>query len=44
MSNNGLLIAIAAGILTFIIAGDLHPLVVTNVLLGLIWGKMTEKR
>jgi len=44
LSNSGLLFAIAAGILTFIFADGLHPLLITNILLGLILGKMTERR
>ncbi|WP_255433951.1 hypothetical protein [Ammoniphilus sp. CFH 90114] len=42
MSANALLIAFVSGVLTYIIAGEMHPLLITNVLLGLIAGKMTD--
>ena len=43
MSVNGLLFGAVGGILTFIVAGEATPLIVTNVLLGFIAGKLTDK-
>ena len=44
MSLNGLLIGSVVGLLTFIMAGEATPLIVTNVLLGFILGKLTDNK
>ncbi len=44
MSINGILIGAVGGILTFIIAGEATPLIITNIFLGFIVGKLTDKK
>ncbi|MFS0779275.1 hypothetical protein ABC255_25175 [Neobacillus sp. 3P2-tot-E-2] len=44
MSLNALLFAGVAGVLTFIAVGDFYGLLITNILLGLIAGKLMDKK
>lgn len=41
---NTILFGVAAGILTVIFAGEFSELFITNVLLGLIAGRLIDKR
>ncbi|QQP10509.1 hypothetical protein FJQ98_14615 [Lysinibacillus agricola] len=43
MSLNALLLGVVAGVLTFIVAGEITPLIITNTFLGFITGKLTDK-
>jgi hypothetical protein len=44
MSVNALLFALVGGILTFLSSGEFSELVVTNIFLGLIAGKLMDKK
>ncbi|GAF65780.1 hypothetical protein [Alkalihalobacillus trypoxylicola] len=46
MSLNAVLIAVVAGVLTFILSSPdvLNPLIITNILLGLIVGKLIDQK
>lgn len=44
MSLNAILFGTVAGILSFIFVGELSELFITNVLLGLIAGKLMDKK
>lgn len=44
MSLNVLLFGVVAGMLTFLIEGETSPLLITNILLGFIIGKLTDKK
>lgn len=47
MSFNALLFAVIAGILTFILMNTIHPInpiLITNILLGLIVGQLMDRK
>ena len=40
---NSLFYAMIAGVVTFIFTQEPHPLIITNALLGMLYGEMTRK-
>nr|WP_198044614.1 hypothetical protein [Lysinibacillus timonensis] len=46
MSNNAILFAVVAGVLTFImdVREPLNPILITNILLGIIAGQLIDRK